>query len=127
MEITATVPKLDNLEVFAEVNLGADLDEACALTSKEIVFSIYLAEAIIKAQAIMRALAIKGKTAEEIKATMAEWKPGSARVTGEAGLGTLLKRFGKLSPEKQKELIAKLLASSADEAGTEDAGTAAAE
>lgn len=126
MEITATVPRLDNLEVVADVNLGADLDEAIALTSKEIVFSIYLAEGIIKAQAVMRALAIKLKTAEEIKATMAEWKPGQVRISGEAGLGTLLKKFGRLSPDKQKELIAKLLASSSEEAG-EGADAAAIE
>ena len=115
MEVTATVPKLDNLEVVADVTLGADLDEAVALTSKEIVYSIYLAEAIIKAQAIMRALALKGKTAEEIKEVMDGWKPGASRITGEASLGSLLKKFEKLSPDKQKELIAKLLASSSDE------------
>lgn len=49
MEVKATVPKLGDLELTAEVNLGANLDEAKELFGDEVVFSIYLAEAIIKA------------------------------------------------------------------------------
>jgi monomeric isocitrate dehydrogenase len=119
MEVKATVPKLGDLELTAEVNLGANLDEAKELFGDDVVFSIYLAEAIIKAQAVMRGLALKEKTAAEIAEYMTTWKPGQSRVSGEAGLGSLLKKFEKMSPEKQKELIAKLLASSGDDVPVE--------
>jgi hypothetical protein len=115
MEVKATVPKLNDLEVTAEINFGANLDEAKGLFGEEVVYSKYLAEAVINAQAVMRGLALKGKTQEEIQAAMGEWKPGQSRVTGEAGLSTLLKKFEKMTPDKQKELIAKLLASSGEE------------
>ncbi|MDI6785097.1 MAG: hypothetical protein QMD92_00150 [bacterium] len=115
MEVSATIPKLDDLEVKAEVNFGESIEEAEALFGKDVVYTIYLAEAIVKAQAVMRGLALKGKSAAEIVAAMAEWKPGAARVVGEASLGSLVKKFEKLPPDKQKELIAKLLASSGSE------------
>jgi hypothetical protein len=115
MEVTATVPKLGDLEVSAEVNLGADLDEAVAIHGKDIVYSAYIASAVIKAQSYMRSKAVAGKTPEEIKTEMAEWKLGQMRVTGEAGLSGLLKKFDKLPEDKKKELIAKLLASSSEE------------
>lgn len=115
MEISATVPKLGDLEVKAEVNIGANLEEAKELYGEDVVYSSYAASAIIKAQAYMRALALKEKTADEIAVEMKTWKLGAVRVSGEAGLGSLLKKFEKLSAEKQKELIAKLLASSGGE------------
>jgi len=115
MEITATIPKLDDLEVTAEVNLGANLEEAKALFGEDAVYSVYLANAVIKAQAAMRGYAVKEKTLEEIKEAMATWKLGQARITGEAGLSSLLKKFEKMPADKQKELIAKLLASSGEE------------
>ena len=114
MEVKATVPKLDDLEVTAEVNFGGSLEEAKELFGEDVVYSIYLAEAIIKAQAVMRGLALKEKTLDEIKELMASWKPGQARVSGEAGLGSLLKKFEKMSPDKKKELIAKLLSQTED-------------
>lgn len=121
MEVTASVPKLGDVEVSADVNLGADIDEAIAINGKDVVYSNYLASAVIKVQAALRAAAMKGKTADEIKTEMAEFKLGQARVSGEAGLGSLLKKFEKLSPDKQKELIAKLLASSSTDETTEEA------
>jgi len=119
MKVTATVPKLGDLEVEAEVTLGGNLDEAKELLGEDVVYSIYLAEAIIKAQAVMRALALKEKTPAEIQEVMSAWKPGQARISGEAGLGTLLKKFEKMSSDKQKEFIAKLLATSEGGAAAE--------
>lgn len=116
MEVKATSTKLGDVEFAAEINFGANLEEAKELFGEDVVYSLYLSDAVIKAQAVMRGLAVKGKTQEEITAVMAEWKPGQARVTGEAGLGSLMKKFEKMSPEKKKELIAKLLASSDDAA-----------
>ena len=110
--VTEKTKKLNEQEVSAEVNLGGDLEEAIVLFGKEIVFNAYLASAVIRARAAIVGLAVAGKTAEEIQAKMGEWKLGATRVTGEVSLGALLKKFEKLNPEKQKELIAKLLASS---------------
>lgn len=112
--VTEKTRKLNEQVVKAEVNLGDNLEEAKAIHGEEKVFNAYLASAVIRARAKIVAYAIAGLNREEIEAKMADWKLDQSRVTGEAGLGSLLKKFEKLSPDKQKELIAKLLASSGE-------------
>ena len=112
--VTEKTKKLNEQTVSAEVNLGTNLQEAIALHGEEKVFNAYLASAVIRARAKIVAYAVQGLNKAEIEAKMVDWKLDQGRVTGEAGLGSLLKKFEKLSPDKQKELIAKLLASSDD-------------
>lgn len=112
--VTEKTKKLNEQVVKAEVNLGENLQEAVAIHGEEKVFNAYLASAVIRARAKIVAYAIAGDDRATIEAKMADWKLDQGRVTGEAGLGSLLKKFEKLSPDKQKELIAKLLASSAE-------------
>ena len=112
--ITEKTKKLNEQVVKAEVNLGENLQEAIAIHGEEKVYNAYLASAVIRARAKIVAYAISGLDKAAIEAKMADWKLDQGRVTGEAGLGSLLKKFEKLSPDKQKELIAKLLASSGE-------------
>ena len=110
MEVITEKTKKLNQVVSAEVNLGNDLTEAISIHGEDKVFNAYLASAVIRARAKIVAYALKGLDRATIEAKMVGWKLDMGRVTGEAGLGSLLKKFEKLSPDKQKELIAKLLA-----------------
>ncbi len=110
MEIKAKVPELDRT-ITIDYDFGANLDEAVQKFGGEVIYEDFIDSAVITLQSAMRSMARAKKTDEEIATALAEWKPGVSRRGKTDPIAGLMARFGKMTPEKQQELIEKLLAS----------------
>ena len=109
MEIKAKVPEL-NKEITVDFDYGANLDEAVEKFGPEPIYDDFVASDVITVQNLIRNLARSGKSDEEIRAAVANRKPGTSRRGKADPLAALLNKFGKMTPEKQDEFINKLLA-----------------
>ena len=108
IEVTATKKDTDR-EVKAIVDLGDNCQDAINKFGEEVVFTNFVSQAKIRAQAIMRDMLTEGKTDAEISDFMASWKPGTTRERSFDPTAALLNKFEKLTPEEQQEYLAKLM------------------
>lgn len=109
VEVKATKQGSDR-EVLAAVDLGENLQDAVAKFGEDIVFSNFVAQAKIRAQAIMRDMMVSGKTDAEISEYMATWKPGAARERVVDPAAAFLKKFDSMSEEEQNKFLEELMA-----------------
>lgn len=115
MQISAS-KKINDVErkVVVEIPLAENLNDAIAQYGEEVVYSNFLANVKIGAQAPIRKGIEQGKSDEEIQAVMANYKPGVKLMTGFGpGAGTpskenMLKAFANFSDEDKKAFIAAL-------------------
>lgn len=106
-EISAQVRSLpDRGEVTAYYDLPTNLDAAVELFGHDAVYSRFKASLIIDIQAFMRGMMNKGKTDDEIRAAVSNWKPG-VKVAGKTPKEKIADLFSKLSAEERAELLAK--------------------
>lgn len=120
MEISAS-KKINGVErkVTVQIPLAENLQDAIAQYGEEVVYSNFLANVKIGAQAPIRKGIEQGKTDEEIQAVMANYKPGVKLMTGFGpGAGALtpdraLKAFENFTKEEQDSFIAMLKKSAA--------------
>lgn len=108
-EVKATKQGMDR-EVTAIVDLGDTLQDAIEKFGEEVVFTNFVSQAKIRAQAIMRDLLTDGKSDEDISTFMASWKPGSTRERIVDPKAAFLKKFDGMTKEEQEEFIQGLIA-----------------
>lgn len=63
---------------------------------------------VISLQSLMRRLIEKGKTAAEIQAEVAKWKPDTRTIVKQSAFEKAASSLDKLSVEERKQLLAKL-------------------
>ena len=103
-EIEGTV-----IEATIEVDLGADHGDALAKFGEEAMFSGFVANAKIVAQAAMRREMVAGKTAEQIVERMAEWKPGVTLSRAPVDVLAAFKaKLSTMNEEERLEALAEL-------------------
>lgn len=107
MEITAKKEIDGNaIECTIEVDLAADAASAIEMFGADVVYSGFVANAKITAQAAMRREMVAGKDCAAIAERMKEWKPG---VTLSRSPVDLLAAFkSKLSTMSEEERMAAL-------------------
>ena len=96
----------EGASVTFDYDFGADesLEALCERFGKEIVASFASRALVIAVQSHARGMVRSGKTAAEIAAAMAEWKPGVPRqVTSKEEKARVL--LGSLSPEERAKLL----------------------
>jgi hypothetical protein len=96
--------------VSFQFDLPNDLADAINRYGDENVFKTFLGQLVVRVQARARVLLEEGKSAEEITALLADWKPGDkvarAATPPPDPVAYLLQNLDKLSPEKLAELNA---------------------
>lgn len=110
MEITTNAPKT-NRSITVDFDFGGALDKAVEMFTAEVVYSNFEDNAVIALQSLIRRYLEKsGEKAVDddfIREKVAAWKPGIGAKRGDP-IAALLERFGKMSAEKQAEILAKL-------------------
>lgn len=110
MEITTNAPKT-NRSLTVEYDLGGSLDAAVALFGADVVYSKFEDSEVIAIQGLVRRYLEKTGDKyvddETIRGLVAQHKPGIGPRRVDP-IEALIARFGKMSPEKQAELLAKL-------------------
>jgi hypothetical protein len=111
MEVTAR-KKIDGEDKIVTINydFGEDLDEMVEKYGKDVVFSNARASFIITLQAAMRRYMTGGRSQEEISELLSGWKPGVSLTRRIDPVSALVSQWASFSPEKQKEILAKLKA-----------------
>ena len=109
IEVKATKNGIDR-EVAALVDFGENLQDATAKFGEEVVFSGFVAQAKIRAQAIMRDMLTEGKTDEEIQTFMNTWKPGISRERTVDPTAAFLNKFAGMTAEDQNKFLEQLMA-----------------
>ena len=106
--ITAT-KEIDGVERSASVeyNFG-DPSTSGKMFGPEVVHSNFVAKATITAQAAMRRMLEKGKSADEIAAVMKNWKPGVALERVVDPVAAIEARMDTMSDEEADALIKRL-------------------
>lgn len=64
----------------------------------------------VKMQAAIRAMAVAGRSDEEIQAVMESWRPGDKLGLGGDPLAAAMKNFGNMSPEQREQFMQMLTA-----------------
>jgi len=108
IEVKATKQNTDR-EVQALIDLGENCQDAITKFGEEVVYTNFVSQAKIRAQAIMRDMLTEGKTDEEIAEFMSNWKPGTTRERNVDPMASLMSKFGTMSPEDQEAYIEKLM------------------
>lgn len=108
VEVKATKQNIDR-EVAAFVDLGDNCQDAITKFGEDVVFSNFVAQTKIRAQAIMRDMLTDGKTDEEIATFMASWKPGTARDRVTDPTAAFLGKFVTMTKEEQEDFLKKLM------------------
>lgn len=89
---------------------GKTLDEVVALYGEDKVLELFNGKLIIDFQGAVRGMAERGRSDDEIREVMANWKPGQKVNTPVSPQQAILKNFGSMTPEQKAELIAQLTA-----------------
>jgi hypothetical protein len=108
-EIEATY-KDTGRKCMVNYDFGEDVNEAVEKFGAEVVHTNFIAQAKVRAQAIMRDLMEKGKTDEEIQNEINAWKPGIQRARTVDALATVQTKFNTMSDEEKAAFIADLQA-----------------
>ena len=95
-------------EASAMVDFGEDLEDAITKFGESVVFSKYVAEAKIDAQAAIRRYIDAGKNPDEIAALMKEWKPGVTVKRAKDPTAAFKAKFAAMTPEEQAKAIQEL-------------------
>ena len=108
MEVSAKLGDGSKTAVV-DYNFGADLNEATALFTAEVVHSCFVADGKVTIQAGIRRLLNAGKTQAEIEEYFKTYKLG-VKATPIAGdpIARMLSKFGTMSPEEQADVLNKL-------------------
>lgn len=108
VEVKATKQGLDR-EVTVMVDLGDNLQDAVAKFGEEVVFSNFVAQTKIRAQAIVRDMMVKAKTDDEIAAAMVGWKPGVARDRVVDPTASFMAKFDSMTEEEKDAMLERLM------------------
>jgi archaeosine-15-forming tRNA-guanine transglycosylase len=104
--------RVATLNATIELRLPENLADALKWAGEAVVFGIFMKQVRIMVQALMRPMMEEGKTAAEIQATLAEWKPGvrleKQALTVDKALEMVLTGKTELTAE-QKAAMRKLL------------------
>jgi hypothetical protein len=136
MEIGTTAPKAGDrtltvdygfVEKTDEMSAEAALAANVANFGADVVNSGFVSEAVIKLQAQVRRWLEQGSVPnkkgeivtvrlsdDEIRAKVAEWKPGVSQVKKADPIAAFMAKVGTMSPEKLLEVIAQLRAKAQD-------------
>ena len=109
-EITA---KKGDASATISYEFGDTLEANTELFGEEVVHSSAIRTYIITAQAAIRRYLEAGLSEDEVQQKMSEWKPGVTLSSTVDPVTAVLRKFGTLPVEDQKDLIAKLKAQSA--------------
>jgi len=93
-----------------KVTFGDNLDEAIDLVGEEVVYECYVAEGLIKARSVIKALHYAGKTDKEIQAEMDTWKPGVSRRVSADPAAKMLAKAKTMTEAELRALIAQITA-----------------
>lgn len=107
IEVKATRNDTDR-EVAVFVELGSDMNDAVARFGEAVVFSNFVAQTKIRAQAIIRDLMKDGKTDAEIQEFMNSWKPGVSRDRVVDPTAAFMNKFATMSKEDQIKFLEEL-------------------
>jgi hypothetical protein len=105
---TANLEDETQRSITLEKDFGSTLDESVELFGEEVVHSVFVAQAKVKAQSFVRSKLESGATDDEIQAALDEWKLGVVKRSGKTKEEKALDAIQKLSPEEKAELIARL-------------------
>lgn len=107
VEVTAQTS--EGAAITFEYEFGSNYAEAAELFGADIVWAYAYRALTIAAQGRARSLINAGKNADEIKAAMAEWKPGAPRVSRspEDKIRDLME---KMSPEDRAAILQEIAA-----------------
>lgn len=108
-EVKAKAPKV-NKEAAVTVDLGVDAQDAITRFGDKVVFSNYLANAVIGVQSAIRRYLEKGKTQEEIQAIMNTYKPGVTLERVIDPLSALANQMENKSDEEMEAIFEQLKA-----------------
>jgi hypothetical protein len=115
-ELKTRAPKANEgagREIVVEYNFGADITEMSELFTAEKVAAAAKAQFTIDLQAIIRGMMEDGKTDDEIKTKVAEWKPGlkvarTPKTAEKLTVDSVLGMFEKMTPEEKANFIQSL-------------------
>ena len=111
-EFTTKVGKGDDVQSHTgAVNIGDNLSDASSQFGDEIVYGLYRQQAIVRAQAAVRAMLRGGSSPDQVDAFLSEWRPDTKRTPSADPAGAALRNFAKLSPEEQAATLKRLKAS----------------
>ena len=116
VKVSAKLPKKegvagredDKLATIVLDCFGENLDEDRQLSGDDVIKSNFEANVIITVQGGIRRMLEKGSDADAIQETYKSFKPGQAVRRGVDVVGGYMAWFKTLTPEQQKEEIAKL-------------------
>jgi len=93
-------------DVVVDYDFGNDLDDAVEKFSAAVVFNLFVKQARVALQGVLRRLAQDGLSDEDIAKRAAAWQPGMSLSTDP--MTKMSSMFNGLDPEQQKELLALL-------------------
>ncbi len=100
--------KPEGWEISLEHGFADNLQDLCGQFGEQAVFDAAFSQFVVGFQGAVRRMAEAGKSDDEIKETMANWKPGMRLGLGGDPIARTIANFGNLSPEKQAEVYAAL-------------------
>lgn len=110
MEITAKKTVNDEArEATIICDFGDDLKSATELFGAEVIFSCFIANVKITAQAAVRRMLETGSDQAAIEARMNEWKPGQKLERISDPVGSFKKKLAVMDPEARAALLAELM------------------
>ena len=93
------------------VELGTSAKDAIGLFGDEVVYGLYVQQAVVRAQAVVRSMIRGGSGGKEINKYLSTWRPDTKRTPTTDPAAAALRNFGKLSHEEQLEAIKNMKAS----------------
>ena len=91
-------------------DFGANVEEMIEKFKGDVVFTNARANMKITAQGAMRRYLVAGKSQDEITSLMASWIPGVALERTVDPVALLMGKWGSMTDEEKKEVLAKLKA-----------------
>ncbi len=107
MEVSAKTKKHPT-PVKININLPEKLEEQRKLFGDEVVAAHSHGSIVISAQAAMRRLIEKGKSAQEIQAALKDWKPGVRDAVKVSAFDKASSAIEKLSEQERADLLKRL-------------------
>ena len=108
MEIKVTAPKVGDLEAVVNYDLGANLTEAVEKFTEEVVYNLYIGQAVVRIQQGLRNCLEKGIDPQK---WISEYKLGSRGPSVSADpKASIMANFAKMSDEEKAEILAQLKA-----------------
>lgn len=104
-----TTKTAESAEIEFPYVFGETMDELTERFGSDVVLSYALRGLVVAVQGHARGLIKSGKSAEEIAAVMADWKPGAPRVSKSAE-DKAREQLAALTPEQRATLLKELQA-----------------